>query len=80
MMAYSSTFAVNIIGGYALTVLGAVLSLAAGVWWMRAREWADGQPQPLAFRALSTAGFLFFTIGLFWQLIGYLRFEYTSGW
>jgi hypothetical protein len=61
-------------------VLGAVLALAAGVWWMQAGEWAHGEPKPPAFRALSAAAFTLFTIGLFWQLIGYLRLEYTSGW
>ncbi len=78
-MAYSPTFALHVIAGYLLTVLGAVLALAAAVWWVRAEEWAHGEPQPPAFRALTTAAFLFFTIGLLWQLIGYLRLDYASG-
>ena len=78
-MAYSPTFTVLVITGYLLTVLGAVLGLAAAVWWARAEEWA-GEPQPPAFRALTAAAFLFFTMGLFWQVIGYLRLDYTSGW
>jgi hypothetical protein len=79
-MAYSPNFAWDVITGYALTVLGAVLSLAAGVWWMRAGEWARGEAQPPAFRALCVAAFALFIVGLFWQLLGYLRLEYTSGW
>ncbi len=76
-MAYSPTFASNVTAGFLLTVLGAVLALAAAVWWTRAREWADGAPPP-AFRLLSTAAFALFIVGLFWQLIGYLRLD--SGW
>ncbi len=78
-LAYSHAFVVNVLAGYGLTVLGAVLALAAGVWWMRAGEWAHGAPPP-AFRALSALAFLLFIGGLFWQLFGYLRIEYTSGW
>lgn len=78
-LAYSQAFAVNVIAGYLLTVLGAVLGLAAAVWWVRAREWAHGEPPP-AFRALSTVAIVLFVAGLLWQLIGYLRLEYTSGW
>jgi len=75
--AYSPTFASNVILGYLLTVLGAVLGLAAAVWWARAREWADTPPPP-AFRALCTVAFASFTVGIFWQLVGYLRLD--SGW
>ena len=78
-LAYSQTFAVNIIAGYLLTVLGAVLALAAGVWWMWAGEWAHGEPRPAAFKALSTLAFVLFVVGLFWQLAGYLRLNYTGG-
>ena len=79
-LAYSQTFALNVMAGYLLTVLGAVLALAAAVWWMKAGEWAHGNQQPPAFRALSTLAFVLFVAGLFWQLAGYLRIEYTTGW
>jgi hypothetical protein len=76
-LAYSSMFAASIIAGYLLTVVGAVLSLAAGVWWMLAGEWAHGETRPPAFRALAAVAFLLFIVGLFWQLIGYLRLSYS---
>jgi hypothetical protein len=79
-LAYSQTFALNVVAGYLLTVLGAVLALTAGVWWMRAGEWTHGQPPPPAFRALSVLAFVLFVAGLFWQLMGYLRLDYTSNW
>jgi len=79
-MAYSSTFALNVLVGFGLTFVGAVLALVAGVWWMLAGEWAHGQRQPLAFRGLSTLAFLLFTVGLFWQLIGYVHLNYTTNW
>jgi hypothetical protein len=32
------------------------------------------------FRALTTVAFTLFTIGIVWQLVGYLRLEYVVGW
>jgi hypothetical protein len=78
--AYSHTFALNVLAGYGVMGLGALLGLAAAVWWMRAGEWLRGGTPPAAFRALSTLAFLLFIIGIFWQLAGYLRIEYTRGW
>ena len=77
-LAYSPVFAVNIIAGYLLTLLGAGLALAAGVWWMWAGEWAHGERRPPAFGALTVLAFILFVVGLFWQLAGYLRLDYTG--
>jgi hypothetical protein len=79
-MAYSSTFALGVMVGYLLTLLGAMLSLLAGVWWMLADEWRQRRPLPLGFRALVTTAFGLFVLGIFWQLIGYLTLEYTGRW
>ncbi len=76
LTAYSHTFVFNVIVGYLLTVLGAVLALAAAIWRTLAAERAD-EPPPAAFRALCAVAFLAFLAGIFWQLIGYLRLEYT---
>jgi len=78
--AYSPTFALNVTTGLILTVLGALLGLAAGIWYMRAGEWAHREARPLGFRALSAAAFIAFVVGLFWQLLGYLRLEYAAWW
>ena len=78
--AYSHSFALNVLAGFGVMGLGALLALVAGVWWMRAGEWLRGGPPPAAFRALGTLAFLLFIIGIFWQLAGYLRIEYTRGW
>jgi hypothetical protein len=74
-MAYTHVFVFSVIVGYLLTVLGAVLALAAVIWRALAEERPDGQP-PAAFRALCTVAFLTFVAGIVWQLIGYLRLEY----
>ena len=78
ILAYSPVFAMNVIAGYLLTVLGAVLALAAGVWWMLAGEWAHGERRPPAFSALAGLAFILFIVGIFWQLAGYLRLNYTG--
>ena len=79
-IAYSQAFTVNIIAGYLLGLLGTLLCLVAAVWWVQAREWLDNGSPPPAFRALTAAAFTLFTIGILWQLVGYLRLEYVVGW
>jgi hypothetical protein len=79
-LAYNQTFAMNVIAGYLLTLLGAVLGLAAVVWWTWTGEGAQGGSRPQAFRALSTLAFVLFVVGLFWQLAGYLRLNYAGAW
>jgi hypothetical protein len=78
-IAYSSTFTPNVIAGLLLTLLGAVLALALTVCWSWAEDRAHGGPPPPAIRKLSAVAFALFTIGIFWQLIGYLRMEW-AGW
>jgi putative Ca2+/H+ antiporter (TMEM165/GDT1 family) len=78
-IAYSSTFTPNVIAGLLLTLLGAVLALALTVCWSWAEDRAHGGLPPPAIRKLSAVAFALFTIGIFWQLIGYLRMEWT-GW
>lgn len=77
----------NIVAGYLLVLLGDLLALVAAGWWVQAHEWLDsGSPQQTfrspqqTFRALTAAAFTLFTIGIFWQLVGYLRLEYAVGW
>jgi hypothetical protein len=79
-IAYSQAFTVSIIAGYVLGLLGALLALAVVVWWGRMPEGLDSGPPPAGFRVLTAAAFTLFTIGIFWQLIGYLRLEYVVGW
>lgn len=78
-LAYSPIFAVNIIAGYLLTVLGAGLALATAVWFTVAGEWAHREAPP-AFRALGTVAVVLFIAGLFWQLTGYIRLDYAGVW
>jgi hypothetical protein len=79
-IAYSQPFTVHIIVGYLLVLLGDLLALVAAGWWVQAQEWLDSGPPPPTFRVLTVAAFTLFTIGIFWQLVGYLRLEYAVGW
>ncbi|MBI4610648.1 MAG: hypothetical protein HY726_16755 [Candidatus Rokubacteria bacterium] len=58
-------------GGYGLALLGAILLLAAGVWWAWASDGTRLEPKPAAWRALASAGWLCFVGGVLWQLVGY---------
>jgi len=78
-IAHSSTFPPNVIAAFLLTLLGAVLALALTVCWSWAEDRAHGGPPPPATRKLFAAAFALFTIGIFWQLIGYLRVD-RAGW
>jgi hypothetical protein len=79
-IAYSDAFTVNIVAGYLLVLLGDLFALVAAGWWVQAQEWLDSGPPPRTFRPLAVAAFTLFAIGIFWQLVGYLRLEYTVGW
>jgi len=78
-IAYSEAFTRNVIAGLLITLLGAALAIAVTVWWTRAEDQAHGGPPPSAIRKLTVAAFGLFVLGIFWQLIGYLRLERT-GW
>ena len=77
-LAYSPVFAVNVIAGYLLTVLGAVLGLAAVVWWTWTDDGARAGTMGPAPRLLSTLALTLFIVGLFWQLAGYLHLNYSG--
>jgi len=79
-LAYSQTFAVNVIAGFLLTVLGAVLALATIVWWTWTGDAVPAESRARAFRALSAFAIVLFVVGLFWQLAGYLRLDYAGVW
>ncbi len=68
---FDLSFVRNVIAGFALTLLGALVLLAAGVWSSQAGEWLRGERRPAAWRALCALGLALFVIGIVWQLIGY---------
>ena len=77
-IAYSMPFTVNVIAGFLVTLLGALLALVATTWWSWAEDKALGGPPPPVVRKLNTAGFILFVAGIAWQLVGYLRLEHTA--
>jgi len=69
--ASNRVLAIAVGGGYGLALLGAILLLAAGVWWAWASDGTRLEPKPAAWRALASAGWLCFVGGVLWQLVGY---------
>ena len=78
-IAYSSTYTPNVIAGLLLTLLAAVLVLGLTTCWSWAEDRALGGPPPPSIRKLTALALALFAIGIFWQLIGYLRMEW-AGW
>jgi hypothetical protein len=78
-IAYSGPFTTNVIAGLLVTLLGAGLALVVTVWWTRAEDSAHGGPPPPIVRKVTALAFGIFTVGVFWQLFGYLRLE-RFGW
>ena len=78
-IAYSESFTPNVIAGLLVTMLGALLAIVLTAWWSWAEDRALGGPPPPVVRKLFAAAFALFTIGIFWQLVGYLRLE-SAGW
>ena len=73
-------FTWNVTVAFLVMWFGAVLALAAGVWWEHAGEWVQSGHPPLGFRACCAAAIGLSAIGIIWQVVGYLRLEYTTWW
>jgi hypothetical protein len=76
----NQAFTWNVTVAFVMMWLGTMLALAVDVWWEQAGGWAQGAHPPLAFRACCAAAIGLCTIGIIWQLVGYLRLEYTTWW
>jgi hypothetical protein len=73
-------FTLKVIAGFVVSLVGALLALAASVWCEHAEDRAHGGRPPAACRAFCGAALGLFFIGTLWQLLGYLLLEYTIWW
>ena len=69
---FDSKFVPLVGGGYGLALLGALFLLAAGIWWSWAGDGVRLEPKLPAWRALVSAGWLCWILGVLWQLAGYV--------
>ena len=69
---FDPLFVPFVAGGYGLALLGAILLLAAGIWWSWASDGVRLEPKPAVWRALTRAGWVCFALGILWQLLGYV--------
>jgi uncharacterized membrane protein len=70
---FNPFFVTNVIAGFILTLLGALVLLVAAIWFMMAREWEHQPRRPASWRTLCTIGIAMFALGWVWQLVGYYR-------
>ena len=68
---FDGTFMKAVGTGWGLTVLGALLLLAAAVWYSAANRSRAIDRPPAGFRGLVVVGVGLFLVGLAWQVIGY---------
>jgi hypothetical protein len=76
----SDAFTWNVTVAFVLMWLGAALGTVVSVWREGAAFRTGMERRARAFPALGAAAIAVFSIGVLWQLIGYLRLEYTSWW
>lgn len=70
---FDPRFVTNVIAGWVLVLLGALLLLCAGVWWSWANEPGRVEKAPRGWRALAGLGWVCFLAGIAWQVVGYVR-------
>jgi hypothetical protein len=76
----SAVFTRDVTAGVAVALVGALLALAVSIWWERDRARSRGRRPPLALRVSCAFALGLFSLGMFWQLVGYLHLEYTTWW
>jgi len=74
-------FTQEIVAGFVVCIVGALLALAASIPLELAKERVHaGARAPVAWRILCAAALGLFLVGTLWQLVGYLLLEYTVWW
>ena len=76
----SEMFTRDITIGFLAMMLGAALIMLVALGWQLAGGWAPKGHSPLLLPGLCGLAVGLFTVGLVWQLWGYLRLEYTRWW
>ncbi|HTY77031.1 MAG TPA: hypothetical protein VMI34_04350 [Candidatus Bathyarchaeia archaeon] len=76
----SKAFTWNVTVGVVVMLAGAALALAVSIWWELAKSRAPREGRSLALGVSGAAAMTIFWIGVVWQLVGYMRLEYTTWW
>jgi len=76
----SEAFTRDVTVGFLVTMVGAVLIMIVAVCWQYFGGWAPRGRSPFALSAFCAVAVSLFSAGLVWQLVGYLRLEYTRWW
>jgi hypothetical protein len=76
---FDPEFVSNVILGYLVTLVGALILLVAGAWWAWNSDTSQQDPQSGAWRALCRVGWAVFIGGWIWQIVGYVT-THTVTW
>jgi hypothetical protein len=70
---FDPEFMINVASGWGFVVLGALILLAAGIWWSASNPPPYAEKAPRGWRALTALGWTLFLLGWVWQIVGYAR-------
>jgi len=76
----SEAFTRDVTLGFLVTMVGAILIMVVAVCWQYFGGWAPRGGSSFALPAFCAVAVGLFSAGLVWQLVGYLRLEYTRWW
>jgi len=76
----SEAFTWNVTAGIVVMLVGAVLALLVSIWSELGKSRAPGADRSLMVGMSGVAALAIFWAGIVWQLVGYMRLEYTTWW
>ena len=76
----SNAFTWDVTAGMVVMLVGAALALVISIWWELAKSRAPMGDRSLALGLSGAAAMIIFSIGIVWQVVGYMRLEYTTWW
>jgi len=76
----SEAFTRNVTAGIVVMLVGAALALLVSIWSELGKSHAPGADRSFMVGMSGVAALVIFWAGIVWQLVGYMRLEYTNWW
>jgi len=76
----SEAFTWNVTAGIVVMLVGAALALLVSMWSELGKPQGPGADRSFMLGMSGVAALAIFWAGIVWQLVGYMRLEYTNWW